>query len=421
MIEHSKYEQELRKICESMKKSFSMKLGMISALSTNRNLKKVLKLNNKTKDKNINELLYVLGRTNLEYRKYCYENNYYTDPYVNKKIKQAYSKLSRKLMKIETKKSFIKKKNEMIELEYNSDRGSYIYKSLNGDKVIAQREYSIDNIKNLDAKRTNTINRLKQYNFGINVFDELGLDDRKISKLNPDVIQILLNEGKVLQAKMYIKEVISGEKINKPLKIKYVLNRNVKKGVFSPKENKNMKKMAKADRIANELTIFSEKRAKVIAKRRAKESVFKKFITSIFNTPKVPASAYCLDMKKESTNEFERRIRITSNYLKNSNTGRIAAYSNTQDFRRETIKKYDFINTQKEKKLKNHKKLVNTYTGNVVAYGNVINNEKNGLKNLVSTKTGRIAAKCSTPEVNRKEIKRFINTNTGKIVAYGER
>lgn len=421
MLEQSKYEQELRKICVKMKKSFSIKINLISALFTNRNIKKIIKLNNKTKNANINELLYALGRTNLEYRKYCYENNYYTDPYINKKIKQAYSKLSRKLMKIETNKSFIKKKNVMVELEYNSDRGTYIYKNMNGSTVVSQREYKINDIKNLEEKRKDVIRRLNQYNFGINVFDELGLDDRKINKLNPDVIQILLNEGKILQAKMYIKEVIGGEKINKSLKVKYVLNRNLKKGVFSPEENKNMKKMAKADRIANELTIFSEKRAKKIAKHGEKQSIFKRIITSIFNTSKATSPANCIDTRKENSNEFERRANIITNNLKNSNTGKISAYSNTQDFRRANIQKFDYINAQTENKLENAKKFINTKTGKTVAYSKNPIKDKTALKKLINTKTGNDAAYVSNPEKNRKEIKRLINTNTGKFAAYEAR
>ena len=416
MMEQNRYEQELKNICEKMKKSFSIKLGLISGLLTKRCLNKILKLNNKTNNTNLNELIYVIGRTNLEYKKYCNDNNYYTDPYVNKKIKQAYTKLSKKAIKIASKKSNIK--NNMSEIEYNSDRGSYIFKYIQGNNIVKTKEYKINNIKNLDVKRKNVIIRLKQINYGINFFDELGVDEKRFNKINPDIINILLNEGKVMEAKMYIKEVMSGEKLNKPLKIKYVLNRNVKKGVFSPEENKNMKKMAKADRLANSLTIFSEKKVKEI--KKTKESIFKKAVISVFNIHKAPVPVYENKVVESNKNEFERRIRITSNNLKNSHTGKIAAYSNTQDFRRENIMRYDFIKAQKENKLKNNKKLINTCTGKVVAYGST-NNEKKELKNLVCKKTGRIVAKSSAPDVNRKQIKMFINTNTGKIAAYGER
>ena len=330
MIEQNKYEQELKKVCKKIKKSFSIKPGIIGALATKKYLKKVVKLNAKTKNKNINELIYVLGRTKLEYKKYCNENNYYTDPYVNKKIKEAYIKLSRKAMKTETKKSFIKRKNEMAEIEYNSDRGSYIYKIIQADKILLSKEYTINNIKHLGAKRAEAAKRLKQLNFGINFFEELGVDDRKFYKVNPDIIHILLNEGKVNEAKMYIKEVLSGTKMNKSLKIRYVLNRDVKKGIFSVEENKNMKKMAKADRIANELTIFSERKVKEIKKQ--KESIFKKIAINVLKTPE-PTPQYYFEKSYNIENRNIRNSLLVSSYNKpqkgrliNTNTGKIVAY-----------------------------------------------------------------------------------------------
>lgn len=54
-----------------------------------------------------------------------------------------------------------------------------------------------------------------------------------------------------------------------PFKVKYVLNRNLNAGAFSKEENKNMKKMVRADRLANELVIFSDKRRKKIEKAKS--------------------------------------------------------------------------------------------------------------------------------------------------------
>lgn len=359
MKEQSEYEQELKNICKKMKRSFTIKSGMISAIATKRCLKKIIRLNTKTRNENINELVYVLGRTKMEYKKYCSENNYYTDPYVNKKIKEAYIKLSRKAMKLQTKKSYINRKNEMAEIEYNSDRGSYIYKDIQNNKIIKTKEYTINNIKHLGSKRAGAIKRLKQFNFGINIFDELGIDDRKFYKVNPDIIHILLNEGKINQAKMYIKEVVGGEKVNKPLKIKYVLNRDIKKGVFSPEENKNMKKMARADRISNELIIFSEKKAKEIVK--PKESLLKKVVIRILNIPEPVPEFYFEKPVNAADSDIRRRLRATNYYNKPLSN---ASYKNTN-------------------------------TGRIVAYGNMVN--------------------------DKPQRGRFVNTNTAKIAAYGTR
>lgn len=358
MIEQSQYEQELKNICQKIKKSFSIKFGMISALVTRKNINKIIKLNAKTKNKNINELIYVLGRTKLEYKKYCNKNNYYTDPYVNKKIKEAYIKLSRKAMKLETRKSFIKRKDENIEIEYNSDRGSYIYKSLQEDKVLSSKEYTINNIKHLGSKRIEAVKRLKQLNFGINVFEELGIDDRKFYKVNPDIIHILLNEGKINQAKIYIKEVLSGDKINNPLKIKYVLNRDAKKGKFSSEENKNMKKMAKADRLANELIIFSDRKVKEI--KKPKESLIKKIVISILNMPEPIPEFY-----------FEKPANIGSRNIRR------------------------ILQVSKDNSLLPSTSYKNTNTGKIVAYGNIV--------------------------ANKPKRAKFINANTGRIAAYGAR
>ena len=58
MIEQSEYEQRLGNICKAIKKSFTIKSGLFSSIATKRCLKKIIKLNKDTKNKNINELIY---------------------------------------------------------------------------------------------------------------------------------------------------------------------------------------------------------------------------------------------------------------------------------------------------------------------------------------------------------------------------
>ena len=243
--------------------SFTIKNNTISALQTKHYLKKLIKINRKTKNAHIGKIIDFIGMSNLKYKKYCNENNYYTDPYVNRKIKEAYIKLSNKAMKMQTKKKSIKNNPEKMEVEYNSDRGSYKVTYLDNRQI---KDYKIQNISNLAEKRKDVLRRLTQYNYGISIFDELGINENNIYKINPDIVHIFLCEGKIDNAKMYIKEVLGGLPMHKPFSIKYVLNRDLEKGVFSKEENKRMKQMAKADRISNQLVIVSDKRAKEIAK-----------------------------------------------------------------------------------------------------------------------------------------------------------
>lgn len=266
MEEQSSYEKELNKTKKKIEKSFNIKINTISSLQTSYYLKKLVELNENTKNKNIEELIKTIGEVKQKYKKYCDKNNYYTDPYVNKKITEAYSKLSLKNLKLQTKRSNIKNDGLKMLIKYNSNKGKYEISYYEHGRKTKTINYNIKNITNLAYKRQVILNELKRQNYGINVFKELKVDEEKIYKLNPDIIRIFLKEGKMDYAKMYIREVLDGNSIYKPFKIKYELNRNLKTGKFTEIENKNMKKMARADRISNELVIFDNKRRKVIQK-----------------------------------------------------------------------------------------------------------------------------------------------------------
>lgn len=354
-MNQEQYNQELTDICKKMKKSFGIKIGLISMINTNKCIKKLVKLNKKTKNQNINELIYVLGRTNLEYKKYCHENNYYTDPEVNKKIKEAYIKLSRKSMKIQSKKANIEKRNEKIQIQYNANKGSYVFLSEKDGKITGLKEYPIKNVKNLGKKRANIAKLLKKRNFGIDIFEELEIDENKFYKINPDIVNILLNEKKFDYAKKYIKEVVGGETetINSPLKIKYVLNKNLSKGAFGIEENKAMLKMAKHDSIASKIEFMDVSKTDVIEQIKNKIESFKERIY-VSEEPKIQvnygikelknvkngnivASASKIKNKPEYKNSINTKRKNPGIVLKpikanvcrtyrNVNTGRIVAY-----------------------------------------------------------------------------------------------
>ena len=105
-------------------------------------------------------------------------------------IKEAYIKLARKAMKIQTKKSYVDSMRDMVEINYDSARGSYLYKNIVDNKVVKTTEYSIDNVDDLDLKREDAMERLKQLNFGIDVVDELGINPKRLRKINPDIVTV---------------------------------------------------------------------------------------------------------------------------------------------------------------------------------------------------------------------------------------
>lgn len=306
------YENELKDISIKLQKSINFKIGLISAMKIKHYLKKIVKLNSKTKNENIQQLMRTVGKAKLAYKRHCNENNI-SDPYVNKKFKETYTKLSKKLMKISTKKKNIRNsKKPIMQVEYNSDIGKYHVNYIQNGVVVGEKDYKIKNVKYLQGKRDKVLSELTKFNYGINVFDELNVDEDKFYKVNPDIIHIFLSEGKIDYAKMYIKEVVGGEPLNKPFNIKYVLNRNLKKGVFSAEENKNMKQMARRDRISNELVIFSDKRKKKIKQPEIKANSKLEIIESIKRSIKIQEAKEKIEKKhkNERNEENDRNMKI---------------------------------------------------------------------------------------------------------------
>lgn len=322
------YESELRYICTRMQKSYGEKFNSISQLETLNCINKIMKLNRRTKNEKIDELMYALGRAKLEYTKYCNEHNYYADSYLVNKFKDSYMKLSRKSMKLKTKKKKILADGIKMDIEYNSDRGSYVINNFKNGKLVSSKEYNIADIRNLDKKRKYIANKLKKMNFGIDVFEELDVSKDKFYKVNPDIINILLSENKIDYAKMYIKEVIDCETMNTPLQIKYVLNRDLKKGRFSPEENQNMKKMAQKDWSASDLIIVGDKSQKKIIK--PVQNPFTKIAQvfnfgsinqpryngmNLFKLSEVDSSFRTSRSKEKELTSFKKKIQVDNSYI----------------------------------------------------------------------------------------------------------
>lgn len=313
MKEKCDYEKELRKIGKSLRKNFNNKYSFINELRILHNIKKIIKLNKRTKNEHIDELMYMIGRVKLQYRKHCHKNDYYVNSEVNQRIKNAYKKLSKKSMKIKTRKSTINKTGKDLKIEYNSERGSYKIKIYEKDGLEKIKYYKIKNIKNLDRKRKRVLEDLKRLNFGINVFDELDVDEDKSYKLNPDIIHILVKEGKIDYAKMYIKNVLDESVLlYKPFEIRYELNKDLSKGVFSREENKNMKKMAKYDRLATSLIIIGKKK-KI---KKPKVNVLQKAINYTEKGGIRKNNVYIFDSAKvERIMEMKKRIAVPETRL----------------------------------------------------------------------------------------------------------
>ena len=401
MIKQSEYERELKYLCTKIKKSFEKKLNLINASNIKHCINDFIKLNKKTKNQYIDELVYAIGRTNIEYKKYSQENESFMDYRIEKKIKKAYIKLSKIAMNEKIKRINENKHGEDMQIQYNSDRGSYIVNSFKAGNIISSKEYQIDNVKHLGSKRAEVLKRLKSLNFGINIFDELDIDKENFYKINPDIVHILLCEGKVNYAKMYIKEVAGGYPLHKPFKIKYELNKNLKEGKFSKEENKNMKIMAKQDRISNDISFFRHKRNKKISKLQSANEI-KHYV----RTNEITKNDNC-----DTTMEIRKKIKLN-------------VYKQTGNIYPEVSVKTSPIIQQTNKRLRN---LVNVNTGEKVANGNCkIDEEINPkVKNLINTKSGDVIAYAKLKDrskIKRKDtFKSFVNTNTGKIVAYGER
>lgn len=393
------YNEELKEICSKMKKSFAIKINSISALKTKKCLKRLIKLNKKTNNENIDELIHIIGRSRMEYKKYCRENNYISDPYVNQKIREAYSKLSRKSMKIKTTKKNIKNNKSTIQIEYNSDRGSYVVNTIENDNIVKTKEYLVRNIKNLEAKRKGVLRELRRWNYGINIFKELEIDKDKFYKVNPDIIHILLSEGKVDYAKMYIKEVVGGETMHLPFSVKYVLNANVKKGKFSPEENRNMKKMARADRLANDLVIFSDKKKKEIAKPEYSDNNVKvKFVETIKRNMKI---ANIKESKEKKQKNKKMEIMERSNKIRKIKNKKLHSFAD-----RINVKNSE--NTSMNKTSDHGCKIYNVDRKN---------NDIDELINIILESK----CNCKVYNVDRRNIKNNIYSDDGKVVAHSER
>ena len=317
MDNYTDYEEELGQIFHGLKKTYEGKDNIINELRIHHYIKKIVRLNRKTKNQHIDELMYLVGRTKKQYKNFCRKNNCYTNPYMNKAIKKAFTKLSRKSIAMKTKRSTFKKNGLDMKIEYSSEKGTYEVRRIQKDGTELVKCYKMKNIKNINRKRKIILEKLKRMNYGIDIFDELDVDESKSYRLNPDIIHILLREGKIDYAKMYIKDVLNDNSImHKPFEVKYELHRDLSRGAFSYEENKAMKRMVKLDRVATNLVIIGTKKRKEIAK--TKVSILEK-ISKLLRTGdklKTNTDEYVFDSAKvQSIMDTKRKKPVVSNEI----------------------------------------------------------------------------------------------------------
>lgn len=319
MKNEMEYKSELLNIYKELQKSYRIKINFISSIKSIHYINKLVKLNKKTKNEHIDEIKKVIGIARGEYKKYCRKNNYIPATEVNTKFKNMYIKLSRKSLNMKTTKKGVKNAKMNAQIEYNSDKGCYYYECYKDGKRINHTEYKIKSVKFLNKKREYVLKKLTNINFGINIFDELNIDEKNFYRVNPDIVNILLNEGRIDMAKMYIKEVVGRETRFKPLQIKYNLNKDLNLGVLSREDNKEMKKLAKLDRISSRIVIIGNKKLKEIQEPVVSILTrLKSYIPTLFE-PK-PRFAYdCADSFVNK--DFYDRVRVEEQkYLLNRNT-----------------------------------------------------------------------------------------------------
>lgn len=147
--------------------------------------------------------------------------------------------LQNKLNEWNYKYSKVKK----IKILYNSEKAEYIFIKKNNDKVTKRRYKFKEKFSDIENLQKKALKNLRKMNFGISIYEELGIEEESLKYLDPFVLTIFIEEGLLDYAKLYVKQ-LNGESQNKkyqlPFKIKYVIDMDYKNGVLTPVRNEIM-------------------------------------------------------------------------------------------------------------------------------------------------------------------------------------
>lgn len=133
------------------------------------------------------------------------------------------------------------KKESKIKIGYNYKKAEYILINKGTNGSIKKKKYKFkSNFSDIKKLQQIAMKNLRKLNFGISLYDELGLKDECIKYIDPFILTIFVEEGYLDYAKLYLSQ-INGEnpssKYELPFKIVYVINENPKKGALTPVRN----------------------------------------------------------------------------------------------------------------------------------------------------------------------------------------
>ncbi|MBR2744104.1 MAG: hypothetical protein IKE01_02245 [Clostridia bacterium] len=133
------------------------------------------------------------------------------------------------------------KSEKEMEIIYDSEKAQYIILSINNGNIIAKKRLKIKtNFSDIELLQKNAIKNLRQLNFNIDIYGELGISEDQTKYVDPFVLMILCKENKLDYAKTYLRLAsgsITVKKEQLPFKITYKINKNFKMGKMTPVRN----------------------------------------------------------------------------------------------------------------------------------------------------------------------------------------
>lgn len=133
------------------------------------------------------------------------------------------------------------KREKEVDIIYNSENAEYIFSKLSGNTCLKKKKFRFkNNFSDIEKLQKNAIKKLKQLNFGMSVYEELKLKEDCLKYVDPFVLTILVEEGYLDYAKMYLRALNGESKVKKsqlPFRIRYKINEDFSKGSLTPVRN----------------------------------------------------------------------------------------------------------------------------------------------------------------------------------------
>jgi len=128
-----------------------------------------------------------------------------------------------------------------VKILYNSEKAEYLFIKKKNNEIIKRKKYKFkETFSDIERLQKEALKKLRQMNFGISIYEELGIEEESLKYLDPFIVTIFIEEGYLDYAKLYIRQ-LNGESQNKryklPFKIVYNIDSNYKNGVLTPIRN----------------------------------------------------------------------------------------------------------------------------------------------------------------------------------------